>query len=102
MKYSKSLIFTINKSGIRIILIIATEIGTYCGWNKPDLIRTASNEALITFVTDDKEFTWYRGFSLNYSISFESKLKNMFISAKTKIIIYPIRNLCTCLSILLI
>ncbi|XP_043479110.1 cubilin-like isoform X2 [Leptopilina heterotoma] len=72
----------------------ATEIGTYCGWNKPELIRTASNEALITFVTDDKEFTWYRGFSLNYSISFEKcggALSGMFGEFKTSG--YPNGNL---------
>lgn len=50
-----------------------TEIGRYCGDEKPGIIETMTNEAIVQFKSDNFEFRHYRGFSLKYSSSPESE-----------------------------
>lgn len=38
----------------------------------PDPIETATNEAIITFQSDNFEYTVYKGFSINFNASNES------------------------------
>lgn len=49
-----------------------TEIGTYCGMTIPDPIETATNEAVITFQSDNFEYAVYKGFSMSFSAGKES------------------------------
>ncbi|XP_044011009.1 cubilin [Aphidius gifuensis] len=42
-------------------------IGNYCGYNKPSIIKTSFNEAIVSFHTDIKSHINYRGFSLNFT-----------------------------------
>lgn len=49
------------------------EIGKYCGFVKPEAVETASNEAVVTFISDDIEYVSYRGFNLNFTASQESE-----------------------------
>lgn len=42
-------------------------IGTYCGSNKPPIIETSFNEALVVFNSDRRSHINYRGFSLNFT-----------------------------------
>ncbi|XP_076628821.1 cubilin [Colletes latitarsis] len=48
-----------------------TEIGTYCGNKKPEIIETSSNEAIITFVSDTNDYRMSRGFSINFTSSID-------------------------------
>jgi len=50
-----------------------SEIGTYCGLQKPDVIETASNQAYVYFESDNRDYVSYRGFSLNFTTSQESE-----------------------------
>ncbi|XP_033347146.1 cubilin [Bombus vosnesenskii] len=49
----------------------SVEIGKYCGFVKPEAVETASNEAVVTFISDDIEYVSYRGFNLNFTASQE-------------------------------
>ncbi|EFN66210.1 Cubilin [Camponotus floridanus] len=49
-----------------------SEIGTYCGLQKPDIIETSTNEAYVYFQSDNREYISYRGFSLNFTTSQET------------------------------
>nr|XP_012218853.1 PREDICTED: cubilin-like [Linepithema humile] len=49
-----------------------SEIGTYCGLQKPDVIETSSNQAYISFKSDNRDYVIYRGFSLNFTASQET------------------------------
>lgn len=40
---------------------------------KPEAVETASNEAVVTFISDDIEYVSYRGFNLNFTASQESE-----------------------------
>lgn len=51
---------------------LVSEIGTYCGLQKPDVIETSTNEAYVYFQSDNREYMRYRGFSLNFTASQES------------------------------
>lgn len=49
------------------------EVGTYCGKEKPGIIETMTNEAVVKFHSDNIEYRHYSGFSLKYSSSPESE-----------------------------
>ncbi|KZC14141.1 Cubilin [Dufourea novaeangliae] len=46
-----------------------TNIGLYCGDEKPGIIETSTNQAVIQFKSDNFEYHNYRGFSLNFTSS---------------------------------
>ncbi|KAK2582770.1 hypothetical protein KPH14_005035 [Odynerus spinipes] len=47
------------------------DLGTFCGTQKPDIIETTTNEAFVTFRSDDRDYIAFRGFSLNFTSSRE-------------------------------
>ncbi|XP_050461753.1 cubilin-like [Cataglyphis hispanica] len=49
-----------------------SEIGTYCGLQKPGVIETSTNEAYVYFHSDNREYISYKGFSLNFTASQET------------------------------
>ncbi|XP_029168402.1 cubilin-like [Nylanderia fulva] len=49
-----------------------SDIGTFCGLIKPDVIETSTNEAYVYFKSDNREYLGYRGFSLNFTVSRET------------------------------
>ncbi|XP_012276352.1 cubilin [Orussus abietinus] len=49
-----------------------TEERRFCGSTNPGIIETTSDKLVVTFDSDDREYTNYRGFSLNYSASQEA------------------------------
>ncbi|EFN89302.1 Cubilin, partial [Harpegnathos saltator] len=49
-----------------------SSIGSYCGLLKPDVIETSSNEAYVMFVSDNRDYINYRGFSINFTATQET------------------------------